>query len=253
MRLQHFLSAAGICSRRKAEEKILDGLVRVNGIVITELGTTADPQKDKVEVKTSKTSDHWNEIKVEQNSVVYALNKPVGYTSTASDPYAKHTVLELVPKEPRVYPVGRLDEDSSGLIILTNDGDLTFRLTHPSRHVPKTYVATCKVPPKYDLKKLPANIAKLESGVIIDDQKTMPAQVRLIGQINTQDGYCEIFFRIQEGKNRQIRKMVQKIGLNVTKLIRIEIGKVKLSDLNLKSGEFKSLTLNQIKNLEAAR
>ncbi len=269
MRLQHFLSAAGVWSRREAEKHIAAGQVRVNGAVVTELGTKVNPG-DRIEVLSDGAQ--WQAVGLNNALVTYALNKPVGYTSTTKDPHAKHTVLELVPAEPRVYPVGRLDLDSEGLLLLTNDGDLAFRLTHPSHHILKTYLVTVKVPTSYDRRVLKPNLAKLEQGILLDGERTAPAKVRIIelrhsgksqthpesftkdsgqGRNDSSRNRDIILLEIQlhEGKNRQIRRMLAKIGLSVLQLTRTSIGKLQLADLNLSPGQHKKLTESDLKKL----
>jgi len=219
LRLQKYLSVAGVCSRRKGEELIVAGKVSVNGETIVELGTKIDPDQDQVEVdgKAIKPS----------NTLVYiALNKPKDYVTSCSHPGEK-IVLDLVDIPQRIYPVGRLDKDSSGLLLLTNDGRLHHKLTHPSFDHEKEYDVTV-VKPITD-----GALRKMAAGLPMMGTKTRPARVQRISARR---------FRIvlQEGKNRQLRRMVRKVGNQVTKLKRIRVAGIKLGRLPL--GKWRYLT-----------
>src|SRR3989344_5443562 len=197
VRIQKYLSEAGICSRRKGEEYITQGLIKINGKVITELGTKIDPSKDKIELN--------KKIIIAKNKSVYIiLNKPVGIVTTCAK-YDERSVLDLIKIKERVYPVGRLDKDSEGLLLLTNDGVLAYRLTHPKFDHEKEYEVELKE------KIFDGALDKLEKGVMIDGTKTKPARITRIGPHN---------FRIAltEGRNRQIRRMCQKVGSEVVSL-----------------------------------
>jgi 23S rRNA pseudouridine2605 synthase/23S rRNA pseudouridine2604 synthase len=210
MRLQKFISRAGYCSRRHAEELIVNGKVSVNGQIVTQLGTKIDPEKDKVTVEG-------NLVSVEDNLVYIALNKPEGYVTSCSHPGEK-IVLELVNISQRVYPVGRLDKDSTGLLLLTNDGKLHLKLTHPSFDHEKEYLVTVAQP-------IPRGaLHSLEKGLNILGTKTRRARVKRVSDIR---------FKIilKEGRNRQIRRMVQKVGNRVTDLKRIRISNIRLGGL----------------------
>lgn len=237
MRINHFISRAGVCSRRKADELVVAGKIRINGDVIRDVGIDV-AINSMVEISKNGV---WSKIMLPSKTVTYALNKPVGFTSTSADKHARHLITELVPKFPRVYSVGRLDEDSEGLILLTNDGELTNRLTHPSNHVAKTYIALVSIPPKYEIRQLSANLSKLESGVLIDGHLTGPAKLKLISN-HASANNIEVKIVLSEGRNRQIRKMFQKIGLNVVKLTRIAIGKLELKALKINPGQYKVLS-----------
>jgi pseudouridine synthase len=207
MRLQKFISRAGYCSRRHAEELIVNGKVTVNGQIVTLLGTKIDPEKDKVTVEG-------NPVSVEENLVYIALNKPEGYVTSCSHPGEK-IVLDLVNISQRVYPVGRLDKDSTGLLLLTNDGKLHLKLTHPSFDHEKEYLVTVAQP-------IPRGaLHSLEKGLNILGTKTRRARVKRVSDIR---------FKIilKEGRNRQIRRMVQKVGNRVTDLKRIRISNIRL-------------------------
>jgi pseudouridine synthase len=229
MRLQKFISRAGYCSRRHAEELILNGKVKVNEQIITQLGTKVDPEKDKVTVEGIT-------ISMEENLVYIALNKPEGYVTSCSHPGEK-IVLELVNIPQRIYPVGRLDKDSTGLLLLTNDGKLHLKLTHPSFDHEKEYLVTVAQP-------IPRGaLHSLEKGLTILGAKTRPARVKRISEIR---------FKIilKEGRNRQIRRMVQKVGNRVTHLKRIRIANIRLG--KLPEGKWRHLDENEKKQLIAA-
>jgi 23S rRNA pseudouridine2605 synthase len=235
MRIQKYLSACGVCSRRKAEEYLLAGKITVNGKVVRELGTTIDPETDVVCV---------NGVLVQspQKPVTVALYKPRRVISAASDDRGRECVTDYVPPElGRLYPVGRLDYDSEGLILLTNDGTLANFLTHPKYHVPKTYLVT--VSGAVSL----AALDKLRKGVIIDgNYRTKPCQAQIIEQ--TAQG-TRLKITLYEGKNQQIRKMMKAVSHPVTRLIRIEIGHISLG--NLKSGQWRHLTNHELRKLKA--
>jgi len=219
MRLQKFLSMAGVCSRRHGEKYITNGDVKVNGNVVTQLGTKIDPKKDRVEVKGKY-------IEFKQDLVYIALNKPRGYVTSCKQPGDK-IVLDLLDISKRVYPVGRLDKDSTGLLLLTNDGGLHHRLSHPSFDHEKEYEVTV-VNSMTDRALL-----NMEQGMPIKGTKTRPAETK---RISTKR------FRIvlKEGKNRQIRRMVGKTGNSVTRLNRIRVANIRLGRLVL--GNWRYLT-----------
>lgn len=242
MRINHYVSSAGICSRRKADELILSNNIKVNGEIANKLGIGVT-DSDNVEVYKNGS---WIKVALPNHTITYAVFKPLGYTSTASDKFAKRIVIDLVPEIPRVFSVGRLDEDSQGLILLTNDGELSNRLSHPSHHVQKTYIAKISIPPKYDLSQIPANLSKLESGIYIDERKTSPSKITMLHKLNNTSNNFEVKIVISEGRNRQIRKMFQKIGLNVVELTRIAIGRLELSALKLQPGKYRILTEKEI-------
>ena len=226
MRLQKFLSAVGVCSRRRGEEYIKAGRVAVNGEIVAELGTKIDPDMDLVQVDGKS-------IKPSQTYVYIALNKPRGYVTSCSHPDEK-IVMDLVDISQRVYPIGRLDKDSTGLLLLTNDGRLHHRLSHPSFDHEKEYeVTTAQTITDGALQKLAAGLPLLGT-------KTRPAEVRRISERR---------FRIilQEGKNRQIRRMVRKVGNQVTRLKRVRVGSVKLGRLPL--GSWRYLTVKEKQDL----
>jgi pseudouridine synthase len=230
-RLQKILSQAGIASRRAAERLMLDGRVTVNGTAATELGTKADPATDDIRVDGRR-------VKLPEHHRYILLNKPRGYVTTRSDPQRRPTVIDLLRGvREYVYPVGRLDFDSEGLLILTNDGDLAARLTHPSHGVPRIYEArVLGVPDGHDLDRL-------ERGVTIDGRRTQLADVKLVGQ-------SLLLITIREGRNRQVRKMCETIGHPVTALKRIAIGP--LRDARLKVGHWRELAPEEVERLRKA-
>jgi pseudouridine synthase len=226
IRLQKFLSKAGICSRRKGEEYIKAGLIKVNNTVVTELGTKIDPVNDRVEFQ--------GEAVIPKNDLVYiAINKPKGYVTSCSQPGEK-IVLYLIDIPQRVYPIGRLDKDSTGLLILTNDGDLHHRLLHPSFDHEKEYDVTVSKPITDGALK---NIA---GGMPMMGTKTRPAKITRISS-------RRFLIVLKEGRNRQIRRMVRKTGSHVTRLKRVRISKIRLN--RLEEGTWRHLTEKEIKSL----
>jgi 23S rRNA pseudouridine2605 synthase len=228
-RLQKVLARAGLGSRRTAEELIAAGRVTVNGETAV-LGRRVDIETDEVAVDGVA-------IGVRAGLVYYLLNKPRGVVTTASDPHAPRTVMQLVPDEPRVFPVGRLDADTEGLLLLTNDGDLTHRLTHPSFGVDKEYVAEVRGTPT------PAEVRTLREGVELEDGRTSPAKAVL-----TPPNVLTI--TIHEGRNRQVRRMCDAIGHPVVRLVRTRIGP--LVDRSLKPGAWRALSVDEVRALERA-
>ncbi len=234
VRLQKFLAEAGIASRRKAEELIVMGKIQLNGKVVTELGTKVDTQKDVVLYQNKK-------VEIKQNFVYIMLYKPEGYVTTVKDQFQRPTVMDLLKDiTERVYPVGRLDYDTSGLLLLTNDGDLTYRLTHPKHHIEKTYEAKLfGIPSEQD-------ILKFRRGIIIDGKKTEPATLEILKK---EKKYTTVRIIIQEGRNRQVRKMCQAIKHPVAQLKRIGTGTLFLKDL--KKGSYRYLTQKEISYLKS--
>lgn len=232
MRLQKYLANSGVASRRKCEEYITQGRITVNGIVVTELGT-------KVNEEDTVTFDH-KTVKPEEQYIYYILNKPVGYVTTAKDEKDRPIVLDLLEDiETRIFPVGRLDYNTSGLLILTNDGELTYALTHPKHDVNKTYHV--KVKGRVDEQAL----IELRTGVVIDDKKTAPAIAKAV-TFNATTTVLSI--TIHEGRNRQIRKMCDAVGYEVLKLERVAIGEITLKGLPI--GEYRKLTKDEISYLK---
>jgi 23S rRNA pseudouridine2605 synthase len=231
-RLQKVMAELGVASRRKCEELILQGKVSVDGQIITELGTKVDKQSSVILVEGIRIT---NEIK----KVYLLLNKPIGYITSAKDQYDRPTVMDLISEiKVRLYPVGRLDYDTEGLLILTNDGALTFKITHPSHNVTKTYTALVSGIVQEEA------IEIFKEGVVIEDYKTAPAELEILKYMNN-DTLVNI--TIHEGKNRQVRKMCDAIGHSVLRLKRISIGSLKLGDLS--TGHYRHLNKEEIEYL----
>ncbi|MEA2308931.1 MAG: rRNA synthase [Thermoleophilaceae bacterium] len=229
MRLAKYLAHAGVASRRAAEGLIAEGRVTVGGETVT------DPARD-VDAGSGVAVD--GEPAAAETRIVYALNKPGGIVSTARDTHGRRTVADLVPSERRLYPVGRLDVDTTGLILVTNDGELANLLTHPRYEVPKTYVARVEPAPVSE----PA-LRRLREGVELDDGRTAPASVR-----QTRPGVLEVILR--EGRKRQLRRMCETVGHRVVELRRVAFGPLRLGDLA--EGRHRRLTAAEVERLRAA-
>ena len=228
-RLQKVLARVGVGSRRVCEELIADGLVRVNGDVAV-LGRRVDPASDHITIDGVPLS-------VQPGLVYYLLNKPIGVVSTASDPEGRPTVVGLVPETPRVFPVGRLDAATEGLILLSNDGELAHHLTHPKFGVDKEYLAEVEGAP------VPGTVRRLREGVVLDDGPTAPARVAVVAP-------NVLRIVIHEGRNRQVRRMCEAVGHPVRRLIRTRIGPI--SDRTLAPGSWRHLTSAEVRALETA-
>ena len=228
-RLQKIISRSGAASRRTAEEWVRQGRVAINGRTVTELGTKADPSKDSITIDGRR-------IEPEQPRTVILLNKPDGYITSLKDPEGRPTVAKLVDHLPvRLYPVGRLDYHTEGLLILTNDGDLAQKIEHPSHAIEKVYVAKVKgIPETKGLKML-------RQGISIEGKKTLPARIRILE--TRKNAWLEV--TIREGRQNQIRKMFDAIGHPVLKLARVAIGG--LRDDRMKPGQFRYLTSQDIR------
>jgi len=249
-RLQKIIAQAGLASRRAAEKLITDGRVRVNGEVVSELGAKADATRDTIEVEG-------HGVLHRQPLVYVALHKPVHVVSTVSDPEGRDTVLDMIEHSravgkrdhegelPRLFPIGRLDFDAEGLILLTNDGDVSNKLMHPSHHVPKTYLVKVKgrVEPK-QLERLQAGVRLKEPNGRLSRKKTQPAEARLFkeGRANT---WIEL--TISEGRNHQVKRMCEAVGLWVIRLIRTEFGGISIDPLP--AGAWRFLTHAEIGKL----
>jgi 23S rRNA pseudouridine2605 synthase len=228
-RLQKVLAQVGVGSRRVSEDMIASGRVTVNGEV-ARLGRRVDPATDRIAVDGVPLS-------VRPGLVYYLLNKPAGVVSSASDPQGRQTVVDLVPPEPRVHPVGRLDADSEGLLLLTNDGDLTFHLTHPRFGVEKEYLVAVEG------RLRPTEIRRLREGVVLEDGVTAPARVALVEPTLAR-------ITIHEGRNRQVRRMCAAVGHPVVRLVRVRIGP--LADRSLAPGEWRPLSFAEVRSLATA-
>ena len=227
MRLAKYLAHAGVASRRAAEQLVFAGRVTVGGEVVL------DPARDVGEGDAVAVDGH--PAKLERRHVVYALNKPAGYVSTAKDPQGRPTVVSLVPSRERLYPVGRLDADTTGLLLLTNDGELAHRLTHPSFEVPRVYRAQVRSPPVRE----PA-LRRLREGVELEDGRTAPARVRRLAPDR-----LEIV--LHEGRKRQVRRMCEAVGHHVVRLERVAFGPLRLGDIPL--GGHRRLSAAEVERL----
>jgi len=232
MRLQRFLARAGVASRRGSEALITAGRVRVNGVITTVLSMRVDPSIDIVEVDGRRVSPQAGHAYV-------ALHKPAGVLTTMSDPQSRRTVREFVPTDPAgLFPVGRLDRDTTGLLLFTTDGDLAYRLLHPRYHVEKSYEALV------DGSLTPDDVARLSAGVELDDGMTAPARVRILHSGKR----TRVALTIREGRKRQVRRMFEAIGRPVVTLHRESFGPVKLGDLA--SGEYRMLMTEEVSALK---
>ena len=233
VRLQKFLADAGVASRRKAEELILAGKVSVNGTVVTTLGT-------KVDDKTDEVSYNGKKVVPNTHFVYVMLHKPEGYVTTVKDQFDRPTVMDLVKKIPeRIVPVGRLDYDTSGLLLLTNDGDLTYHLTHPKHKIEKVYLAKVFGRPDENA------VNQFKWGVMIDGRRTEPAKLEILEDLGK---YTMCRITITEGRNRQVRKMCEAVKHPVAMLKRVATGDVALGDLA--KGKYRFLTEEEVRSLK---
>lgn len=232
IRLQKHMADCGVASRRKSEELIAAGKVKVNGVVAS-IGDKIDPKKDTISVNGRKLTK-------ETNYVYIMLNKPRGYVTTMSDEMDRKCVAELVADVgKRIYPIGRLDRDSEGLLLFTNDGEFANALTHPSRHIAKTYRVSVKPAITDD------QITVLTSSMMINGRKTLPADVRIV---NKEEDKTSLEIILYEGKNRQIRRLCEEAGLETARLKRLAIGQLNLG--HLKVGEYRHLTHDEVSLLK---
>lgn len=236
VRLQKFLARAGVASRRASEKLIEAGRISVNGQVVTELGTKVDPEADEVRLDGAP-------VRKAAEAVTLMLNKPAGYLTSMKDPQGRPCVAQLVPLDefPALYPLGRLDYDTTGLLLFSTDGELGNAVLHPSHHVDKTYRALMKGKPSE------AALDRLRSGVVLDDGPTQPAEVRLAGR-KGKNAYVEII--IHEGRKRQVKRMCEAIGHPVLQLHRASFGPLELGDLP--EGKYRVLSEQEVAALERA-
>jgi len=232
-RLQKVLAQAGVASRRQSELLITEGKVMVNGKKVTELGVKVDPEKDNILVNNKP-------IMLVQPKVYYMLNKPAGYISSVKDPQGRSTVLDLLTGvHERVYPIGRLDYETEGLLILTNDGELTHALTHPSHEISKVYLARVQGLPSL------GSLRRFSKGLELEDGLTAPAKVEVVDYTK---GKALLEIEIHEGRNRQVRRMCEAIGHPALYLKRVAVASLKLGKLPL--GSYRSLSNNEVKELK---
>ncbi len=234
-RLQKVIAQSGVTSRRKAEELITSGKVKVNGNIVTELGTKVS-NKDKIEVN--------NQIIEKEPREYYILNKPRGYITSTSDEHHRKTVIDLIPTKARIYPVGRLDYDTTGLLLLTNDGEFANILMHPSEKVEKVYMAKLNGIIKGE------QINQLKTGVTIDGVTVQASRVKL-KKVNEKNNTCMVQITIHEGKNHQVKKMFESVGYSVEKLKREKVAFFNLKDLQ--SGEYRKLTPKEVARVYALK
>ena len=226
IRLQKFLAEAGIASRRKCEEYIIQGRVRVNNVIVTELGTKVNPTEDIILFDEKQ-------VKIKQNNVYILLNKPIGYVTTSNEQFGRDKVLDLINVKERIVPVGRLDMYTSGALLLSNDGDFVYKITHPKHEIDKTYTVTLiGIISEED-------VERLRKGVEIEDYITKPAKVKIL-KTDEEKNISRLEITIHEGKNRQIRKMCEAIGKKVKALHRSKIGNLSVKDLKIGKWRFLS-------------
>lgn len=233
IRLNKFLSESGVASRREADRVIEKGRVTVNGQVVQVLGLTIDDEGDEVRVDGRR-------VKKEAKKVYLMLNKPPGYLVSLKDPFGRATIKDLLPSfETRIFPVGRLDYESQGLLLMTNDGNLAYRLTHPRYKIKKVYLLKIKGQPDS------VNLTKLEKGVFLDGKRTAPAKI-VLQRVSSQRAFLRI--EVYEGRKREIRRMFESIGHRVLELRRIKLGGLSLG--KLKNGQWRYLTPKEVERLK---
>jgi len=233
IRLNKFLAQAGVASRREVDKMIAEGKIKVNGQVVKELGSKIDDEKDRVEVEGKR-------VEREEGLIYLMINKPPGYLVTLKDHFQRPTIQQLLPSlKKRVFPVGRLDYDSSGLLLMTNDGELAYRLTHPRFKVPKAYLVKVNGEPD------PSGLTRLEKGIYLDGKKTAPAKV---AQLKGDPKKSLFKLEIYEGRKREVKRMFQAIGHKVLQLQRTSFGDLRLG--SLKAGKWRFLTRKEIDTLK---
>lgn len=233
MRLQKYIAMCGVASRRKAEEMIKEGRVHVNNKIVNEMGVIVDPKKDSVKVDNKI-------IRKEKKKVYIMLNKPIGYVTTLKDEKDRKIITDLIEGvDERIFPVGRLDADTTGLLILTNDGDLTYKLTHPSFEVPKRYIAIVEgVPNRYELENF-------RNGIMIDGRRTAKASIKIAKKYENES---ILDIEIHEGRNRQVKKMCEMINHPVKKLKRVAIGELGIGGIEI--GNWRYLEEDEVEYLK---
>ena len=235
MRLNKYLALCGVASRRKCDEIIQKGEVAVNGTVVTEMGYIVNEKKDKVFF-------NGNAVCLPSEYEYYKLNKPKGVVTTALDPFNRKTVLDLVQVETRIFPVGRLDYDTEGLLLLTNDGEIANFLTHPKNQIEKTYIVRIEGQIKE------SELAVLRNGVVIDGEKFGKSKIKVLAYDSSKNE-TRLEVKIYEGKNKEVRRMFGAIGKTIVLLKRVSVGEIKLG--NLKRGEFRKLNKDEISYLNS--
>lgn len=245
IRLNHFLSQAGVTSRRNADTLIEKGKIRLNGKVVKKLGLKIDPSVTKVEILIEKNNSYaWKSVAVADEKVTLALYKPRGFVTSMRKQGSSPIISSLVPTH-KDFPVGRLDKDSEGLIILTNDGDLSQRLMHPEKHISKTYRVTTIAPKDYTHNILKSKLGRIAKGISIKGKRTLPMDIQLVNFSEVRHR-AELLITLYEGRNRQIRRSLGMIDLEVIILVRISIGSLKLEELQLKPKQTRLLTQDDI-------
>lgn len=236
MRINKFIAASGVASRRKAEEYIKSGKIKVNGVTMEELSYQVDVERDVVEFEGKRISIN------DEKKVYILLNKPAGYITTAKEQFDRPSVMDLVSDiEERIYPVGRLDYETSGLLLLTNDGDLTYKLTHPSHEFKKTYIASVRGIPTEE------EIEKFKTGLEIENYVSANAEMKVMKK-DTEKNYSVCKAVIHEGHNRQVRKMFEAINHPVMNLKRVALGKINVK--GIESGKYRNLTKAELEYLK---
>ena len=232
-KITKYLANCGVASRRKCEEYIKQGKIKVNGEIVTELGTKINPEKDIIEFENKK-------IKQNSKNIYILLNKPIGYVTTADDQFGRDTVLDLVKVRERIVPVGRLDMYTSGALILTNDGDFVYKVTHPKHEIEKTYTVTVKGIVQN------SEVEQLRQGVKIEEYTTKPAKVKIL-KTDIEKEISRLEITIHEGKNRQVRKMCEAVGRKVLALHRSKIGNIGVKNIEL--GKWRYLNSKEVEQL----
>jgi 23S rRNA pseudouridine2605 synthase len=234
MRINKFLAQAGLGSRRSCEQLVLESKIKVNGKIIRDLAIDIDPQNDIVEYKSRK-------LTISYNKIYLMLNKPIGYLVTADDPFERKTVFELLPEfKEHIFPIGRLDKNSEGLLFLSNDGDFAQKITHPSKKLPKTYLVKAKGRISF------RQLRDLREGVQLEDGKTLPAKV-FIKNYNKAQNLTKLRMVIYEGRNQQIRRMLKAVGSSVIELKRVQIGDINIGKMPI--GEWRYLKEKEVRSI----